>query len=262
MSRDNVEIVRRFVAGGELAPPPEARRELLDDPRRVGSPRVDRHLTRDLRDLGAVEVDQQSNPILALQRHVDRAQARLRERLIDQLDASRAAVDGEPPLADAEAKALAGDLPLVAPPRRLEIRVPDAAGKPFLDQDCALGFERSAQARLQGPVAEQQLREQPHGLNVTDSHIAPGPRHLRGRYWAAMSQPNVEVVLNAHAAFSRGDLDAFLAECQPDVPYRAAITQEVEGDAADFRGHAGIRRWWSDLHDFTTASARMFWRCV
>ena len=64
-----------------------------------------------------------------------------------------------------------------------------------------------------------------------------------------MSQENVEVVLNAHAAFSRGDLDGFLAECAPDVTYRAAITQEIEGEAGDFRGHDGIRRWGSDLHD-------------
>jgi ketosteroid isomerase-like protein len=64
-----------------------------------------------------------------------------------------------------------------------------------------------------------------------------------------MSQENVEVVLNAHAAFSRGDLDGVLAECQPDVTYRAAITQEIEGDAGDFLGHDGMRRWWCDLHD-------------
>ena len=64
-----------------------------------------------------------------------------------------------------------------------------------------------------------------------------------------MSQENMAVVLNAHAAFSRGDLDGVLAECQPDVIYRAAITQEIEGDAGDFLGHDGIRRWWADLHD-------------
>ena len=64
-----------------------------------------------------------------------------------------------------------------------------------------------------------------------------------------MSHKDVEVVLNAHAAFSSGDLDAFLAECEPDVTYRAAITQEIEGDAGEFRGHDGFRRWWSDLHD-------------
>ena len=65
-----------------------------------------------------------------------------------------------------------------------------------------------------------------------------------------MSQENVEIVLTAHAAFSRGDLGAFLAECDADVTYRAAITQEIEGEEGDFRGHDGIRQWWSDLHDF------------
>jgi ketosteroid isomerase-like protein len=64
-----------------------------------------------------------------------------------------------------------------------------------------------------------------------------------------MSQENVDVVLQAHAAFSRGDLEGLLAEFWPDATYRAAITQEIEGDAGDFRGHDGIRRWWSDLHD-------------
>ena len=64
-----------------------------------------------------------------------------------------------------------------------------------------------------------------------------------------MSQENVEVVLRLHAAFSRGDLDGLLAECDPEATYRAAITQAVEGEAGDFRGHAGIRQWWLELHD-------------
>ena len=63
-----------------------------------------------------------------------------------------------------------------------------------------------------------------------------------------MSQENIDVVLRAHAAFSRGDLEGLLAEFSPDATYRAAITQEIEGDAGDFHGHAGLRRWWSDLH--------------
>lgn len=63
-----------------------------------------------------------------------------------------------------------------------------------------------------------------------------------------MSQDNVEIVMRLHAAFSRGDLEGLLGECQPDVTYRAAITQAVEGDAGDFRGHAGMRRWWLELH--------------
>ena len=64
-----------------------------------------------------------------------------------------------------------------------------------------------------------------------------------------MSQENVEVVLGMYTAFARRDLEALLATCHPDVTYRAAITQLVEGDAGDFRGHDGIRRWWRDLED-------------
>ena len=64
-----------------------------------------------------------------------------------------------------------------------------------------------------------------------------------------MSQENVELVLRMYTAFGRRDLEALLAACHPEVTYRAAITQLVEGDAGDFRGHDGIRRWWRDLHD-------------
>jgi ketosteroid isomerase-like protein len=64
-----------------------------------------------------------------------------------------------------------------------------------------------------------------------------------------VSQENVEVVRQVHAAFGRGDLEAFLSCWQPDAKYRAAITQTVEGEAGDFHGHNGLRRWWRDLHD-------------
>jgi ketosteroid isomerase-like protein len=64
-----------------------------------------------------------------------------------------------------------------------------------------------------------------------------------------MSQENVEVVLRAHAAYSRGDLDGFLIAWHPEGVYRAAITQAVEGETADFTSHSGLRQWWDDLHD-------------
>jgi ketosteroid isomerase-like protein len=64
-----------------------------------------------------------------------------------------------------------------------------------------------------------------------------------------MPQEDVEVVLRAHAAYSRGDLDAFLTAWHPEGVYRAAITQAVEGETADFTGHSGLRQWWDDLHD-------------
>lgn len=64
-----------------------------------------------------------------------------------------------------------------------------------------------------------------------------------------MSQDNVEIVLRMHAAVSRADLEGFLAEYHPEAVYRAVITQAVEGDAGDFQGHEGLRRWWRDLRD-------------
>ena len=64
-----------------------------------------------------------------------------------------------------------------------------------------------------------------------------------------MSHDNVEIARNMHTAFGRRDLEALLAACHPEVTYRAAITQLLEGEAGDFRGHDGIRRWWRDLDD-------------
>ena len=64
-----------------------------------------------------------------------------------------------------------------------------------------------------------------------------------------MSQENVELVRKLHAAFSRGDLDAFLSGWHPDAEYRAAIQQAVEGESGTFRGHDGLRRWFRELHD-------------
>ena len=58
-----------------------------------------------------------------------------------------------------------------------------------------------------------------------------------------MSQENVELALQAYAAFNRRDLAALLALVDADaeaVPRLAA----VEGV---FQGHEGIRRWWNNL---------------
>ena len=72
----------------------------------------------------------------------------------------------------------------------------------------------------------------------------------------AMSQQNVEVVLKADAAFSRGDLEGLLAECEPDASYRAAITQEIEVDAGDFLGHTETGAGGLTCMTFTTGPHR------
>jgi ketosteroid isomerase-like protein len=63
------------------------------------------------------------------------------------------------------------------------------------------------------------------------------------------SQENVEVVLRMHHAVVRGDVDGFLAEVHPEGEYIAAIQQAMEGADGVIRGHEGLRRWLSDLHD-------------
>lgn len=64
-----------------------------------------------------------------------------------------------------------------------------------------------------------------------------------------MSQENVDVVLELHAAVTRGDLDGVLALAHPEVEYRSAIQQAMEGEGSVFRGLAGIRRWFGELQD-------------
>ena len=70
-----------------------------------------------------------------------------------------------------------------------------------------------------------------------------------GRYWAAMSQENVEVVLALHGALNRHDLDGLVSVWHPDGEYRAAIQGAIQGEQGAFRGHDGIREWWRELHD-------------
>lgn len=64
-----------------------------------------------------------------------------------------------------------------------------------------------------------------------------------------MSQENVDVVLELHAAVTRGDLDGVLALAHPEVEYRSAIQQAMEGEGSVFRGLTGIRRWFGELQD-------------
>jgi ketosteroid isomerase-like protein len=60
-----------------------------------------------------------------------------------------------------------------------------------------------------------------------------------------MSQENVELGQRAADAFSRHDLDAFLALCDPDLEFTSRHVG-LEGGAAH-RGHDGVRIWWDEL---------------
>lgn len=59
-----------------------------------------------------------------------------------------------------------------------------------------------------------------------------------------MSQENVELAYRGHDTFNRRDLDAFLAQMDPDtefIPYEV----EVQG-GTPYRGHEGMRAWWEE----------------
>jgi ketosteroid isomerase-like protein len=60
-----------------------------------------------------------------------------------------------------------------------------------------------------------------------------------------MSQENVELARQAFDAFNRRDLGAYLALMDADVE-AGSLLVALEGD---YRGHAGIRRWWRNLHE-------------
>jgi ketosteroid isomerase-like protein len=59
-----------------------------------------------------------------------------------------------------------------------------------------------------------------------------------------MSQAKLETVRRAIEAWNADDLDAFLAELDPDVEWQPAIQPGLEGKATTYRGHDGARRIW------------------
>ena len=61
-----------------------------------------------------------------------------------------------------------------------------------------------------------------------------------------MSQENVEIARRSFDAWNRDDLDAFLAELDPEVVWHTAIEGTAEGDDVVYRGHDGVRQIWKD----------------
>jgi ketosteroid isomerase-like protein len=61
-----------------------------------------------------------------------------------------------------------------------------------------------------------------------------------------MSQENVESFKRANDAFNRRDVDALLAEVDPNVELHPAMAGLLGGDATVYRGHEGVRAWLRD----------------
>ena len=65
----------------------------------------------------------------------------------------------------------------------------------------------------------------------------------RGRDTARVSRENVEAFKRAAEAANRGDIEALLAELDPEVEWHSALVASVAGEAGVYRGHEGVREW-------------------
>jgi ketosteroid isomerase-like protein len=61
-----------------------------------------------------------------------------------------------------------------------------------------------------------------------------------------MSQENLETLQRAQEAWNTEDLDAWLAELDPEAEWHTALEQVVEGRGSTYRGHAGVRKAWDE----------------
>jgi ketosteroid isomerase-like protein len=75
-----------------------------------------------------------------------------------------------------------------------------------------------------------------------------------------MSQENVELTYRTFDALNRRDLDAYLALTDEDVEF-VPRTSAIEGESV-YRGHDGVRRWWSIRSMSSPTTAWSSWRCV
>jgi ketosteroid isomerase-like protein len=61
-----------------------------------------------------------------------------------------------------------------------------------------------------------------------------------------MSRENVEAVQRGVEAWNTDDLDAYLAELDPDIEWHPSIEPGLEGKATVFRGHDELRKVWRE----------------
>ena len=61
-----------------------------------------------------------------------------------------------------------------------------------------------------------------------------------------MSEENVEAVRRGVQAWNADDLDAFLAELDPEVEWHPSIEPALEGGKTAYRGLDGARKAWDD----------------
>ena len=64
-----------------------------------------------------------------------------------------------------------------------------------------------------------------------------------------MSQKNVEAFLRGSEAANSRDIEALLAELDPEVEWHPAMAALLGGEATVYRGHEGVRAWLRDQED-------------
>ena len=64
-----------------------------------------------------------------------------------------------------------------------------------------------------------------------------------------MSHENVDAIARFSDANNRRDVEAMLEELDADVEWHSAILGSLRGEAAVYRGHAGIRELFKDLYE-------------
>lgn len=62
-----------------------------------------------------------------------------------------------------------------------------------------------------------------------------------------MSRDQIDIVRHAFDAFTRRDVDAMLAVMHEDIEFLPMGTQSLIGQTDSYHGHAGIRRYFSDV---------------
>jgi ketosteroid isomerase-like protein len=63
-----------------------------------------------------------------------------------------------------------------------------------------------------------------------------------------MSHENVQAVRRAYKAWNTDDLDAFLADADPEIEVHPSIEPALEGGETTFRGLDAARKAWDDYH--------------
>jgi ketosteroid isomerase-like protein len=61
-----------------------------------------------------------------------------------------------------------------------------------------------------------------------------------------MSKENLETLQRAQTAWNADNLDAWLAEADPEVEWHTALEQALEGRGRTYRGHDGVRKAWDE----------------